>query len=218
MVTIKLHSASTLRIRATPIIAHRLIAPALPRFLMQHPGIGVQLMIGEQTREQSSATCDAVICLEPAEKEIESTARRLALVNEVLCASPEFVAVHGEPGSPEDLDPAFCIGVLGEQSVASEWQFRKGAMETTVTPAARLVCGDLQIAAAVAVRSGGFVRLPALAVESQIAAGLLMSLLPDWSGSRQYVCVRYVSPVTRQLEALGDFIAGLFPTLLRPVR
>lgn len=113
-------------------------------------------------------------------------------------ASPEFVAVHGEPGSPEDLDPAFCIGVLGEQSVASEWQFRKGAMETTVTPAARLVCGDLQIAAAVAVRSGGLVRLPALAVESQIAAGLLMSLLPARleSGSRQYVCVSYVSPAT----------------------
>lgn len=212
MITLTPHSASTLRIQATPIVAHRLIAPALPRFLMQHPGIEVQLMVGEHTREQSSATCDAAIFLEAAKKGFESKAHRLALVNEVLCASPELVAVHGEPSSPLDLDPALCIGVFGEQSVASEWQFRKGGMETTVTPAARLVCSDAQTAAAAAVRSGGFVRLPALAVESQIAAGLLISLLPDWSGLQQYVCVRYVSPMTRQLEAVGDFIVGLFPT------
>jgi DNA-binding transcriptional LysR family regulator len=79
-------------------------------------------------------------------------------------------------------------------------------------PTAPLVFSDSQSAVAAAVRGAGFVRVPALAVEAHIAAGLLRPLLMDWTPPNRAVWFKYASPMTPELEIFAEFVAGLLPS------
>jgi len=91
-------SAPHLRIAVPAIIAHTLVAPALPRFLEQHREMRVQLLIAEGRGKPDR--CDAAICIRPLDLEPQWSARCLAVMPEVLCASEVFLAVHGTPHGP----------------------------------------------------------------------------------------------------------------------
>ena len=109
-------ASRTLRIQA-PAPVSRLIAPALPRFLHQHPGLGVQLSeihgIEEQCiEEQLLREADVALCTGPVH---DSTliVQPLATIRVVTCASPDFIACNGLPATPADLAPTHCIGSCG---------------------------------------------------------------------------------------------------------
>jgi len=202
-------SAPHLRIAVPAIIAHTLVAPALPRFLEQHREMRVQLLIAEGRGKPDR--CDAAICIRPLDLEPQWSARCLAVMPEVLCASEVFLAVHGTPHGPHELNPAHCIGVLDQDSNPSVWSFHQGSTGVMVVPTAPLMFSDAQSAVASAVRGGGFILVPELAVESQIAAGLLHPLLPDWNAPRRAVWMKHIGQLTPQLEIFADFVAGLLP-------
>jgi DNA-binding transcriptional LysR family regulator len=202
-------AASRLRIAMPAIIAHALIAPALPRLLEQHRDLSVELLITEQGSKPDR--CDAAICIRPPDLVPRWSARCLAVMPETLCASDGFLSVHGTPHGPQELNPAQCMGVLDADSRPRAWTFQHGSTEVTVVPSAPLMFSDTQSAVAAAVRGGGFVLAPQLAVESQISAGLLRPLLPEWNAPRCAIWLKHAGPLTPQLETFVDFVAGLLP-------
>jgi LysR family transcriptional regulator for bpeEF and oprC len=132
----------------------------------------------------------------------------------MLCASEEFLAVHGTPTSAHGLNPAHCIGVIDQDNKLHSWSLRRDATEVTIVPEAPLMFSDAHSAVLAAVRGGGMILVPALAVEAQVAAGLLTPLLPDWSAPGPAIWMRQTGPVTSELEAFADFVASLFPSQL----
>jgi DNA-binding transcriptional LysR family regulator len=203
-------AASRLRIAMPAILAHTLIAPALPRFLEQHRDLSVQLLITEQGSEPDR--CDAAICIRPPDLVPRWSARCLAVMPETLCASDGFLSVYGTPHGPHELNPAHCMGTLDADSRPRAWAFQHGSTEVTVVPAAPLMFSDAQSAVAAAVRGGGFVLVPQLAVESQISAGLLRPLLLEWNAPRCAIWMKHAGPLTPQLKTFVDFVAGLLPS------
>lgn len=208
--------ARQLRIALPAFIAHTIVAPALPRFLEQYPDARIELLIFPENGKPER--CDAAIFVRPLDAKYHWPMRKLAVLSEVLCASESFLDVHGKPRHPADMNPAHCIGVVDAQANVGSWSFANGAEEITVQPAAPLVFSDSQSAVAAAVRGAGFIRVPALAVEAHIAAGLLRPLLLDWTPPNRAVWFKYASPMTSELETFAEFVAGLLPseaTLLR---
>jgi LysR family transcriptional regulator, regulator for bpeEF and oprC len=133
------------------------------------------------------------------------------VIPDVLCASEEFLAVHGTPRSAHELNPAHCIGVIDRDMKLRRWSLRRDAAEVTIVPKGPLMFSDAQSAVLTAVRGGGMVLVPALAVEAQIAARLLTPLLRDWSAPGSAVWMQQTGPLTSELEAFANFVAGLFP-------
>jgi LysR family transcriptional regulator for bpeEF and oprC len=204
-----MRTAGHLRIALPAIIAHTLIAPALPRFLEQHRALRVHLVIAEETSHADQ--CDAAICIRSVARHTQWYAR-LATMPDVVCASEEFLTVHGKPRDPRELNPAHCIGLWEEDQQPRAWSFFQGSTEVKLVPAAPLTFSDAQSAVATAVRGGGIILVPALAVEAQIAAGLLTPLLLDWVAPRRAVWMQHSGPLTPQLQAFADFVAGLLPS------
>jgi DNA-binding transcriptional LysR family regulator len=95
-----------------------------------------------------------------------------------------------------------------------EWRFRRGEVEHSLVPAARLAFSDPESAVAAAVSGAGFVRSLDFTAEAQIASGLLKPVLEDWNEGA-YWPVSVVYPQHRQptakIRAFIDFVAGLFP-------
>jgi LysR family transcriptional regulator, regulator for bpeEF and oprC len=198
-----------LRIAVPASVAHALIAPALPRFLQQHPTARVQLVISDEVSHCNQF--DAAIWIHSIESDAQPDARRLAVIPHVVCASEEFLAVHGTPRSAHELNPAHCIGVIGQDMKLRSWSLRRDAAQVTIVPKAPLMFSDAQSAVVTAVRGGGMILVPALAVEAQIGAQLLTPLLPDWSAPGSAVWMQQTGPLTSELEAFADFVADLFP-------
>jgi DNA-binding transcriptional LysR family regulator len=188
------------------------LAPALPRFLAQNPDIGVRLLNSE-SGGNASEKVDAAICIGTLRDTMPGIRKvYIASLRDITCASHEFIAEHGEPCSPAELNPAHCIGIVDDRIKAVTWLFRKGSTQIPVEPAASLAFNDPQSAAAAAIRGGGFVRVLALAVESQIAAGLLKPVLEEWSEPDRHVLMMYRGVSTGPLERFMSFLDGLFPS------
>jgi DNA-binding transcriptional LysR family regulator len=205
-----LHAVRHLHVAVPASIAHTLIAPALPRFIEQHPSMRVHLVIVDGISQLGRF--DAAIWMQSTDSHAPLNARRLAVIPHVLCASEEFLAVHGTPRGPHELNPAHCIGVLDENLSPQRWSFQQGSTEVKIVPAAPLMFSDAQSAAMSAVRGGGMILVPTLAVEAQIAAGLLMPLLSEWTAPRSAVWIQHASPLTTELETFMQFVADLFPS------
>ncbi len=201
--------ASYLRVSVPAIIAHSLIAPALPRFREQHEDVRVHLLIVDDSTEL--ARCDAAIRTGPLAANGSSRGRQLAIIPEVLCASEEFLNVHGQPTTPSDLDAQQCIGIFAEGQQPRAWSFYQGETEVKIVPASALAFSEARGAVATAVRGGGIILVPALAAEAEIAAGLITPLLPDWSTPRHAVWLEQREHCAPGVEAFADFVAGLLP-------
>src|SRR5258708_36079657 len=96
-------TAGTLRINALGMAAKRLIGPALGRFHRAHPEVILDIVIDDSLSDIMAGRFDAGIRVgERLEKDM--IAVRLSPDMPMLAvASPDYLAVHGEPQSPEDL-------------------------------------------------------------------------------------------------------------------
>lgn len=201
-----------LRIGVPGVLGRNLIARWLPRFLQQHPAIGLELLSGDA--DTLSRGVDAAIHIGPVSDET-LTSVRIASLGEIACASPEFIDLKGMPPTPEELDATHCIGVFDAAlNCSRQWRFQKRGRQLVIEPRARLTVGDMEGAIEAAVGGAGFVRVLDFAVHAQIAAGLLRTVLADWSVEiRHDVSVAYAKRkrMPPGLEAFICFIAELFP-------
>ena len=203
-----------LRVDVPVSLGRRILVPALPRFIAQHPELSVHMTMNDRVVDLVQDGIDAALRVGNL-SDSSLIARRVAQLRGVTCASPEFIERFGEPKEPTQLPPEHCITMfkLGNHQIR-EWLFRKGAVEHKVIPAARLAFSDPESAVAAAVSGAGFVRSLDFTVEAQIASGLLRPVLTDWNEGAWWP-VSVVYPQHRQptakIKAFIEFASGLFP-------
>jgi LysR family transcriptional regulator, regulator for bpeEF and oprC len=207
-------AAHTLRIQAPACICRHLIAPGLPRFLHQHPGLRIRLNEVHGIEEKLPRDADAAVRTGPIH---DSTliVQPLATIRAVTCASPDFIACYGLPATPADLAPTHCIGLLEPGTIEPrEWIFSRSHTSYSIVPAARLAFDNPDSAVAAAVRGGGYVRVLSIEADEQLAAGLLQSVLPEWNEEKWSVSIVHARDTvpSDDLVAFIAFVAGLFPS------
>ena len=125
--------------------------------------------------------------------------RRVALLDEVTCASSAYLAHRGTPVSIDDLTGHVSIGFVSSASgMALPLEFtvngdvRKVALPSTVT----VTSAETYVAAA---KLGlGLIQIPRYHAQADLAAGTLVSVLPDFPPSPTPVSLLY--PHSRQLS------------------
>jgi LysR family transcriptional regulator, regulator for bpeEF and oprC len=194
-------------------ISRLLIAPALPRFLYQHPGLRIQIDEFHAGGGGLPRDADAVVCIGSVANST-LVAQRLGTIGTVTCAELGFIERYGLPATPADLLPTHCIGLLDPDTNAPrEWVFTSGGMRCCLSPAAPLAFSDADAAVAAAVRGGGYVRVLSIEAEQKIASGLLQPVLEDWNGGSRPVSIAYARDRRPGdvVVAFSAFVGGLFP-------
>ena len=128
-----------LRVEVPISLGRRILVPALPRFIAQHPDLSVQMTMNDRVVDLVHEGMDAALRVGNL-SDSSLIARRVAQLRGVTCASPEFIERYGVPNDPTELLPEHCIIMfkLGSHQIR-EWLFRKGGVEHKIVPAARLV-------------------------------------------------------------------------------
>jgi DNA-binding transcriptional LysR family regulator len=109
----------TIRVTAPSSFGRMHIVPALKAFVEQHPDLKVDLRQSDSIIDMVEGGFD--IAIRNAElNDSTLVARKLARDRRIICASPDYIAEHGEPKAPHDLLNHNCINLIG----IDHWNFK----------------------------------------------------------------------------------------------
>ena len=108
----------TLKVAAPASFGRMHLIPAINSFMTKYPKLNVDLILSDTITDLVEGGFD--IAVRNSElKDSSSIARKLSDDRRILCASPEYLARHGEPKTPQDLKFHNCITLFG----LDHWRF-----------------------------------------------------------------------------------------------
>jgi DNA-binding transcriptional LysR family regulator len=201
------------RISATSDFGRNQLMDWLDEFSAQYPAATCALMLSDALSNLVQEDIDLAIRFgEPPDSSL--VARRLASNQRVLCASPEYIARHGTPTQPSDLERFDCIVLFNALGPVTEWHFTRGdeVQSFALSSANARETNDGAVAREWAVRGYGIAMKSMWDIEADLRAGRLKIVMPDWKYPQAplhalYHRNRYMAP---RVRALLDFLIERF--------
>ncbi|AHL32008.1 LysR family transcriptional regulator [Pseudomonas brassicacearum] len=170
--------SGVLQLSAPSDLGRNLLLPWLDAFQCEHPGLTVRLLLGDRIANLFKQPVD--IALRYGEPEDSSlVALPVAPDNyRVLCASPDYLARHGEPHQLEQLAQHNCLLYMLGTRVHDRWCFHDGKREVSLTVSGDRFSDDADVVRRWAVAGAGIAYKSWLDVSTDVLAGRLKILLP----------------------------------------
>ena len=188
------------------VAAARFLAPRLSVLLADHPGLKVELVVGDRFGDMIEDRLDLAV-RRGAITDTSLVVRRTGMSNHIAVAAAGYLERHGAPSEPAELARHSClVHDIGPDSDLWTFSIAKGAQRIHVTAA--FMANDSG-AVHLAARSGqGIAFLPLFEVFEDLRAGQLVRVLSDfpspaWPVSLAYPSRRHLAPRTR---VVMDFI------------
>jgi len=138
-------------------------------------------------------------------------ARPIATARVVACASPAYLAKHGAPKSPAELERHNCLTYAygGPQNA---WQFTRKGREVSVRVKGSLHGNNGEILGRAAVADLGIVLQPVFLVHEHLHSGKLERVLPGWEAEGVTVNAVYPSRqfLAPKVRSFVDFLVERF--------
>jgi len=182
-----------LRISAPVTYGTYCLMPLLGRYLREHPQVQVELSLNDRLVDLIDEGFEALIRIGELD-DSSLVARPLAPYRLIACAAPAYLAAHGTPQTPADLDGHHCLGfTFWSPAVSGEWQVLGGERLQQLTWHSRLQVNDARAQRAAA-RDGLGIMLGAEAMLAEdLRQGRLVRLFPELPGPARPVHLLYAS-------------------------
>lgn len=168
-----------LKISAPPVIGAKHITSAIAEFLKIHPDLTVDLILQSSTGDLIDEGIDIAIYLGDL-ADTSMVARKLASSSMVVCGSPDYLAKHGIPNTPEDLRNHSCL-VNWASSPRNKWKFKSKTGYTSINVSGRMQSNVADANRIAAVNGLGLVMLATYVVGRDIEKGKLIAVLEDYA-------------------------------------
>ena len=181
-----------LRVDMGAAMATMLVIPALPGFQARYPDLQIDIGVSDRPADLVS---DRVDCVVRAGRISDPSliARHLSDQPVVTCATPAYLARHGVPADPSELEQGhrlvryFFAGSGRRQPVF----LRRGGEEIEVKGRYFVGVNDANAMLVAGLAGLGILHAPAFMVQPHIAAGQLVPVLADWSAERVPLSIVY---------------------------
>ena len=185
-----------LRVNAPVAFGTRHVAPGLKGYMDAFPEVEVELTLNDRYVDLVDEGYDLAIRIGRL-TDSSLVARQLGEIGTSVCASPAYLAAHGTPQHPADLERHDCLGYAYAAS-RGIWRFTgpDGDIEVKVRPRLWSNNGDCLTAAAIA--GCGIVPQPDFLVRDALADGRLERILGSYNIPRLGLYAIY--PHSRQLS------------------
>lgn len=168
-----------LRVTMPALLGRRCVAPILLQLAQQYPALELDLFFGDRITDLAEGSYDLAIRTGTLEDRAGMIARRIARHRMLVCASPSYLEMHGQPRQIEDLGSHHAI-IYSRPGWVHPWLFpREDQPPAEVTPPNRLRLDELDTIADAATAGMGLAWLPSWLIRERVEAGSLVPLLPD---------------------------------------
>jgi DNA-binding transcriptional LysR family regulator len=169
----------TLRLALPVIYGTRAIIPLLPKFLKAHPFLRVEMSVSDERQNLVAEGADIAIRL-GALADSGFGARKLATLERLLVAAPEYLKARGTPKRPADLAGHDCIFGPGGFGRAS-WSFKRRNTVISVDVQGRIVTSSGPGVFASVLAGLGVAMASTVMCREELKSGKLVRLLPDYA-------------------------------------
>ncbi|GGE06277.1 LysR family transcriptional regulator [Aureimonas endophytica] len=196
--------SGTLRLTTFGYAARAILAPMLPRFLLDHPDIAVEVMVDDRLADLVAGGFDAGIRFKERVERDMVAVRVGPDLRTVVVGTPDYFARNPRPETPADLKTHTCVNyrLIGGGGLLP-WEFERNGREVNVQVAGQFIGNDEVLAAAAVRASAGLGYMLEHDVADEIADGRLIQALDEWCvpfpGCHLYYPSRQVSPALRAL-------------------
>ncbi|MYM66591.1 LysR family transcriptional regulator [Pseudoduganella sp. FT55W] len=171
----------TLRVAAPIDYGLIVVAPVLSQLRARYPALKIDLTCGDHIIDLIAEGIDVTVRLGKL-ADSGLMAARVDTLSRWLVASPDFLARHGTPATPEDLPqlPYISLSVLPQPAQftlsdssgnSTDVRMQNTVFSTNTAYATR----------AAALAGDGVLRATTFSVKEDVAAGRLVRVLPDWT-------------------------------------
>lgn len=200
-------ASGTLRINTLSMAAKRLIAPRLGRFAGAHPDVVLDIVINDALSDIAGEGFDAGIRVGNRVQKDMVAVRMTPDVELLAVASPDYLARHGEPRTPEDLSRHACIlwRFPGSGRIAG-WEFSKAGKTVEFLGEGNVISNHQDIIVPAALQGLGILyAYNDDDIAEALRDGRLRRVLADWSPKVPGLYL-YYSSRRHMLPALRAFI------------
>lgn len=153
------------------------LAPALPRFFKQYPGVSVEILTSDLPPEMVGECFDLAIRAGKLE-DSSLVARHICNLERVICAAPAYLEEHGIPRVPEDLLSHNCLGITRLPALR-RWPFTTPAGVCMVNVSGTVAANNAETVLQLALAGVGITRLTDVTVGAALQSGRLVPILTD---------------------------------------
>lgn len=154
------------------------IAPLLADFARQYPKIELELYAADHFVDLLAEQVALAVRLGRVEDE-RLIARKIAPQTRLLCASPDYLALHGTPETPADLAHHNCLPYL-YRGYAPKWFFRKDKQTESLNVRGNLAGNSAAMLLQATLDGQGICHLPDWMIAAYVQKDRLKTLLTDW--------------------------------------
>ena len=204
--------AGKLRVDLHATLAMHFVMPVLDRFCARYPLIELEIGMGDRLVDLVREGVDCVLRVGEL-GDSSMVARRVALLEQLTCASPAYLAAHGTPRTLADLDGHRAVNFFSAQT-GKVWpfDFRLDGQRHSVTLPGTVSVNNADAYHACCRAGMGLIQAPRYHLEQALATGELVEVLAPLRPDPLPVSVLY--PHHRQLSprvrVFADWVAGLF--------
>lgn len=188
--------SGTIRISAAEAGARPLIQHMLPDFFKTYPDIHVEFVVDTRYVDIVADGFNAGIrLLEDVPLDMVAIPFGPEAIRIAAVASPDYLAKHGNPMTPDDLRNHQCIRFRFLSGALYHWDLEYRGRGTNVNVNGPMTLGNTNLMVDAALAGIGIAWVPDYHVHQHLRDGRLVQVLPEWSPSVSRVCLYY--PVNR---------------------
>jgi DNA-binding transcriptional LysR family regulator len=183
--------SGTLRINALAAASRWLMRHVVPDFLSRHPRVTLDLISDNRMIDIVADGFDAGVRLREGVPQDMIAVPFGGDLRFLAVASPSYLALHGEPETPDDLRRHRCIRQRLASGKLYRWEFARGSQEIAVDVPGALTLDDNDLMVEAAADGLGIAFVPEPWAQQALREGRLRALLETWSPPIPGHCLYY---------------------------
>jgi DNA-binding transcriptional LysR family regulator len=203
-------ASGLLRINAPLTFGNLHLAPLWPRFTAAHPNVSLDITLNDRVVDLVDEGYDLAIRITNLPSS-QLVSRRLASTRMVLCASPAYLAIHGNPTHPRELADHQVIS-YSYWAAGDDWRFTNNSGEVQVRVKARIHTNSGDTCRVAALEHQGIILQPDFLVGVDLKQGALVELMPQFRSIDLGIHAVYASRkhLPMKTRHLVDFLVEAF--------
>jgi LysR family transcriptional regulator for bpeEF and oprC len=186
------------------------LVPILTKFAHSHPELVVDVEFSSRVVDLAEEGVDVLVRIGKL-GDSRLVARKLCDMRYVAVASPEYLARHGEPGTPADLANHRCLGHhIPYTNRYRDWEFAAGSERVIRALSGNLNMNDGAALLAAAIDGAGIATVATFLAADALRLGRLQIVLRDYIPAGPAVWIAYLERrhLPSRIREFVDYIIG----------
>jgi DNA-binding transcriptional LysR family regulator len=182
----------------------------LTDFSARYPQVQVELDLSNQFRDLRRDGFDLGIRASVGVHE-RLVAKPLLSLQELTCASPEYLELHTKPQTPQELRAHYCL-LNSHHSGRESWSYHQNHELIRVQVNGTFASNHYSLLKKAALIGAGIARLPSYMVHDELTDGRLIWLLRDYQTtvSSLFLVHPFEGALPRRIQVMADYLTEWF--------